>query len=483
MLDLTKWKPLKGSQELAVTAPANHILFEGTRGNGKSEAQLVRFHARVGLGYGSHWRGVIFDRRYKELEDLIIKSKRLFGRYNDGGVFKSSKGDLKWEWPGGEELLFRVARNEDDYWQYHGQEFAYIGFNELTKYPMPDFYDSIMSCNRSSYMPVKKTDPDRIPLEVFSTTNPWGPGHNWVKSRFIDPAPPGRYVKITAKVFNPRTQKDEEITKYQLRLFGSYKENIFLTPEYILELDRITDPNKRAAWIEGSWDITSGGMFDDLWDSSIHIIDPIVIPRGWRIDRALDWGSSRPFSVGWFAESNGEQVEFESSKGGILLPRGSVVQVAEWYGFNGQPNKGIRMSAKDVAKGIKDREGKLFGNGRVVQGPADSAIFDTIDENSIASNMASEGVYWLPAYKGAGSRVNGWEHMRMMLESAKRGDQSPGLFFSRNCQQSIRVLPTVPRDEVDLDDVDTESEDHIPDMIRYRLYKKPRKASGGRIRM
>src|SRR3546814_12431009 len=60
----------------------------------------------------------------------------------------------------------------------------------------------------------------------------------WVKRVFIDPAEPGVPVVREINVFNPRTQQRETIRKYQVRIFGSYKENIFLPPEYIAELER-----------------------------------------------------------------------------------------------------------------------------------------------------------------------------------------------------------------------------------------------------
>src|SRR3546814_20215094 len=71
----------------------------------------------------------------------------------------------------------------------------------------------------------------------------------WVKRVFIDPAEPGVPVVREINVFNPRTQQRETIRKYQVRIFGSYKENIFLPPEYIAELESITDENKREAWL------------------------------------------------------------------------------------------------------------------------------------------------------------------------------------------------------------------------------------------
>jgi hypothetical protein len=46
--------------------------------------------------------------------------------------------------------------------------------------------------------------------------------------------------------------------------------------------------------------------------------------------------------------------------------------------------------------------------------------------------------------------------------------ESPGLFISERCADTLRTLPVLPRDQKDPDDVDTEAEDHIGDEIRYR---------------
>ncbi|MFY7431676.1 terminase, partial [Enterobacter cloacae complex sp. IR5441] len=78
------WKPLPGSQSLSLSCPCNEILYEGTRGPGKTAAQLARFRRLVGLGYGSFWRGVIFDTEYKNLTDIITQSKRMYRLFNDG---------------------------------------------------------------------------------------------------------------------------------------------------------------------------------------------------------------------------------------------------------------------------------------------------------------------------------------------------------------------------------------------------------------
>jgi hypothetical protein len=219
------WAPIPGSsQELALDTRAQHTLFTGTRGPGKSDTQLMRFRRRVGMGYGAFWRGIIFDREYKHLDDLVTKSKRWFNKFNDGAQWHGATSEYKWTWPTGEELLFRVIKTKDDYDNYHGHEYPYIGWNELTKYPTSDCYDMMMSCNRSSFTPEKdapivnhrtgeRLQMNPIPLEVFSTTNSHGVGHGWVKARFIDAAPYGKLVYSKVRVFNPRTQKEEDVLR------------------------------------------------------------------------------------------------------------------------------------------------------------------------------------------------------------------------------------------------------------------------------
>ena len=61
------WQPLPdfegkpSSQALAISCPCNVILYEGSRGPGKTDCQLMAFRAFVGKGYGKFWRGVILS--------------------------------------------------------------------------------------------------------------------------------------------------------------------------------------------------------------------------------------------------------------------------------------------------------------------------------------------------------------------------------------------------------------------------------------
>ncbi len=514
------WKPHPGSQTLSLSCPAKVILFHGTRGPGKTDAQLMRFKKNVGVGYGKFWRGVIFDREYKNLDDLVAKSQRWFPEFNDGARFLSSKSDYKWVWPTGEELLFRVVKKPKDYWQYHGQEYPFIGWNELTKFPTDDLFEALMSCNRSSFLPeehpltidgdiyaetgqVVLIEPDsrkaikyylpEMPLEVFATTNPFGVGHNWVKKHFIDAAPMGKIHRTEMLVFNPRTQIKELVVKTKCHIFGSYRENKNLSPEYVAELMSITDPNKKAAWLKGSWDITSGGMFDDLWNSLIHKVMPFDIPKSWKIDRSFDWGNSHPFSVGWWARSDGSDAVLPNGK--ILhTVRGDLFRINEWYGSTGKPNEGLRMLDSEIASGIVQKQLRMGIQDRVVPGAADHAIWNVENNNSNAARMALpvkingreySGVHWKRSDKTPGSRKQGWLRLREYLAAAVPDKvtgrrEKPGLFVFETCNHFLELFPNLPRDEDDLDDVDTECEDHLGDEVRYRILDEVMGAGVGR---
>lgn len=472
------WKPIPNtSQEMALDSRADETLYCGARGPGKTDVQLMYFRRFVGMGYGRFWRGVIFDREYKNLDDLVSKSKRWFFAFDDGARWLSSAKDYKWVWPTGEELLFRVVKNPDDYWDFHGQEFPFVGWNELTKYPTPDVYDLMKSCNRSSFTNEKDNcEVPPIPLRIFATSNPYGPGHNWVRRYFIDGAPYGKLQKQDTQIFDPKTQKEVVVTKSKVAIFGSYKENIYLPKEYIAGLNNIQDENIRKAWLEGSWDVTAGGAIDDVWRRDIHILPAFKIPANWRIDRSLDWGSTHPFAVAWWAEANGEEVLIPG-RGKFAPAKGSIIMIAEWYGAEQIGlNKGIRTSAKDLAIGIKQRELSFIRDGWIKTqpqpGPADNQIGDCreIDVDSIEQKMANEGIHWTKSDKSSGSRKIGLQLMRDRLEASIRGE-GPGLYFFINCQAAIQTIPCLPRDSDDLDDVDTSAEDHMYDAVRYRVLK------------
>lgn len=481
------WQPFPGrngypsSQMLALDTRCDDTLLTGTRGGGKTEVQLMRFRRHVGVGYGPYWRGIIFDREYKQLDDIVKKSKALFNSFGDGAEFKKSTADFRWVWPTGEELLLRAISDPDDYWSYHGHEYPIIMWNELTKWATPDCFNAMLSCNRSSFQPSPDTCPHPIPIEIISTTNPFGPGHSWVKRRYIDVAPYGEVVERT-QIVKPLIGDPIEIKRRQVAIFSSYKENPHLDEGYELKLLEQNDPNRRKAWLTGSWDITAGGIIDDLLDVRVHRVPRFKVPDDWPVDRAFDWGSSHPFAVGWFTVANGEEVRMPD--GSMWCPhRGSLIRIGELYGAAIDPstgfpaygaNEGLRLGSRKLAERILEHEEQMLDEGwirrRPSPGPADHQIYNVGDSDSktIAKNMEEAGVRWFPADKSKGSRINGLQAMRDLLVGSLTGE-GPGFYFTPNNHAFMATTAVLPRDDRLVDDADTNAEDHDWDMTRYRV--------------
>lgn len=449
--------------------PVFECLYEGTRGPGKTDALIMDFVQEVGKGYGAEWRGILFRRTYPELADVVNKTLKWLPQMFPGARF--NKSSYTWTFPDGEELILAHARIEQDYWKYHGHAYPWIGWEELTNWPDDKLYRKMMSCCRSTNQ--------SLPRKYRATCNPYGTGHNWVKRRFGLP-------HMRGMVQTNCVDADGNSEPPRVAIHGSIHENHILLdadPEYITRL-RASARNKAelSAWLHGNWDIVAGGMFDDVWETSIHVVEPFDVPRSWRVNRSFDWGSAKPFSVGWWAESDGTDILYADGRRRRTV-RGDIYRIAEWYGCSPrESNVGLYMDAKDVAVGIKERELAFIENGlvptRVSGGIADSAIDSSDNGPTVRSDMESKGVHWDMADKAPGSRKQGWLQMRKMLRGSLNLDQDdkpkttprevPGMFFFRTCTHAIELIPSTPRDDKDLDDVDTAAEDHLQDEIRYR---------------
>jgi hypothetical protein len=239
-------------------------------------------------------------------------------------------------------------------------------------------------------------------------------------------------------------------------------------PDYADRLDGLGDPALVRAMKTGDWNIVSGGMFDDVWKEAVHSVAPFDIPPSWVIDRSFDWGSSHPFSVGFWAESDGTEATLRDGAK-KSWPRGTLFRIGEIYGWNGQPNEGCRKLAVEVARDIVAFQKDVPWGHRVQPGPADNSVFDAENGMCIADDMAKLGVRWERSDKSPGSRKTGWEALRKRLKAGLQHPmEDPGLFVFNNCRHFMRTVPTLPRDANKPDDVDTRAEDHTGDEVRYR---------------
>lgn len=241
-----------------------------------------------------------------------------------------------------------------------------------------------------------------------------------------------------------------------------------LHTDYAANLYQVGSPALVDAWLNGDWSIIEGAFFN-CWSGLKHVIPPFEIPDDWLRFRSADWGSAKPFSVNWWAVVGDDYILNDGSR---VLPRGALVQYREWYGMKaGQPNVGLKLTAEDVAAGIRAREYK----DKIRYGVLDPAAFTQDGGPSIAERMANppHRVLFQRADNKRVARagaLGGWDMLRKRLEGL---DGVPHIYFFSTCEHSIRTLPALQHDPDRPEDVDTEGEDHAPDSIRYGVMSRP----------
>jgi hypothetical protein len=355
---------------------------------------------------------------------------------------------------------------------------------EMGNFPSPVPIFKLMACIRSANSKVR--------CGFRATANPGGVGHSWLKQRYIMPAPQGMKI-LKSKFVNPFTNEEFE----QERVFipskitdNKYNNN----PQYIAQLQMVGRAKLVKAWLLGNWDIVEGAYFEE-WDERKHVIDQFIIPAHWTRFTSMDWGGAHPFSVGWWAVVPDRYDQMPENMPSTFnpryayknnLPRGALVNYREWYGCqideNGESmhnNVGLKLTIGQLAAGISQRESKEpvndQGRARIALRIAGGDLFKEEGGPSLAERMAADPYYqfWTRADNARVARkgaIGGWDMVRARL-IGENGE--PMIYFFPNCVDSIRTLPALQHDKNNIEDVDSNSEDHAGDQIRYMCMARP----------
>lgn len=474
------WQPQPGPQTALLECPIFEVFYGGARGGGKTESSIGDWLQHSST-YGEGAIGIFVRRKLTQLAEVIARTKQIFPKLGA----KYNEQQKTWTMPGGGRLKFVYLERDSDAEEYQGHNYTRIYVEELTNFPNPGPIDKLRATLRSGL---------GVPVGMRLTGNPGGPGHNWVKKRYIDPDPRG-YKVITESCELEIDGLKTQVSLDRVFIPSKLGDNALLIrndPTYILRLRQSGSEALVKAWLEGDWSIVDGAFFDEF-DPSVHVLSMDWldrIPASALRFRAFDWGSAKPFSCGWYAVSDGTWG----------LPNGALVKYREWYGSNGKANQGLKMTADNVARGILSREGASFGQQgqllspateRITYGAADPSIFIRDGGPSIAESMMIVGCNWK---KADNRRQPGWEALRQRLVgtpcqpgefvtsrlcsikldgSVLESWHAPMLYFLETCDDSIRTLPVLQHDDKNPEDLDTEAEDHAADEIRYACTSRP----------
>lgn len=440
------WQPNPGPQTRYLASQAFEVLFGGARGGGKSEAGVMDPLRDVGHPL---FRGIAFRETYPELEQLIERTHRYYKRAFPRAYWHGTQ--RTWLFPSGASIKFRHLQQANAWRKYLGHEYHWILFEELTSFAEQKYMGILGSC-RSSVPGLRP--------RMRATTNPGGPGHGWVRARFIDSAPAGTIYT------DPRTGLTRQFIPSRVTDTPQIMRN---DPLYIKRLELLPEADRKAM-LDGDWDAYQGqvlqlkpGVHRLTWAEWREVTGLQAIPAEWTRFTALDWGYAHPFCVGWYA------VDY----------KGRLYKYREWYGAKwagGQlvPDVGAGLLPAQVAEHmlkLEDEAGEVITDRIADPSIKGKPRGDMAQGPTIQEQFADAGVIWR---LGDNDREAGLLQMQKRLYVEEDG--YPGLIFiEEECRHgSIRTIPALEYDPAKGgEDVNTKQEDHAYDETRYAVMSRP----------
>ncbi|MEG2625884.1 MAG: phage terminase large subunit, partial [Christensenella sp.] len=368
-----------------------YVAYGGARGGGKSWAARIKV-VLLALNYGGI-QMLLLRRTLPELrENHVVALVKLLK-----GVARYKESTREFIFPNQSRLKLGYCDTEKDVLQYQGQAYDVIIMEEATQFT--EFqYQTLTESNRSSGMCAEKFSP-----RMYLTCNPGGVGHAWVKRLFIDKHYIGSeraedYAFIPAKVYDNKHLMEKD-------------------PEYVRVLENISDPARRAAMLDGDWDIFIGQYFTEF-KRDIHVIKPFVIPEHWRRYVTMDYGLDM-LACYFIAmdECGNAYVYKEIYETGLM----------------------VTDAAARIAAMTNERIDTYYAPPDLWNRHADTG-------KSTAEIFAECGIYLARAQN---DRVQGWYNLHEWLKpfTDEQGKQSARLRIFENCGNLIRTLPALRYDE------------------------------------
>jgi hypothetical protein len=472
------WAALPGSQDAFLRSNEFEVLYEGTRGNGKTIALLMDFCQMVGLGAGADHRGILLRRTFPELEFCEATARKWLPRIFPGASFNAQQH--VWTFPDGATLRFGYLEFPEQFDAlYNGKQFSWVGLEQLENWPDCECLKNMTSCLRDPH--------PRLRLHLRATCNTYGIGADAIKERYRLPLTP--FNRTLGPAIEDAVDDDGKPEMPRRVVHGDISENLFLAysdPSYLSRtLASTSNAAKALAWSSGRWTDNPQSVFGDV-DWTAVTVPMFEVPDPSKLRISYDFGDGAPYSFLVYWPGNGERVPLRDGTA-HNAPPGSLYVVAEIYG--GIKNQGLHHSIAEQAgrlHALFESRGWDTAVLRKEGNIADGSIFDErvqfSTRQSYAKDFERAGVHFLPSDKGPGSRIQGLGQMRKMLLATAPPRETPGLYVCDCCTEFLKHIPNLQRSKNDPEDVDSEGIDHDYDSCRYFLRReKPQVVRFGRL--
>jgi Terminase-like family. len=386
---------------------------------------------------------------FPELREVMDRAFSLFPRL--GASWRAS--DKRWTFPPHDSTIeFGYGETWSEVQQYVGQEFTWLGYDELGKMPEERSWLLLLSRLRSKVAGTR--------VYARASANPGGAGHAWLDRRFIKPTKKGTQV-VAAEFKDPLTGEARVLTRRFIP--SKVTDNKILlqnNPLYYAQLQQLPETLRRQL-LEGDWESGSGFALSELGETS-HYVAPFEIPDHWYRFGGYDWGFAHPW---WFV-------------GGAQDENGDVYVTHAVHDRRDQIDA-IASKITDLTE-LHDKKPRSV-RWQVIAGGHD-AWHDrkAHGENGPTDAERLQG-YGLPLIKATISRVSGLTNLRWY--TTLNGVKHPRLrFFDtpsvRALVEQVRTITTNPDNPEDALKVDADPDtglggDDGYDALRYMMMLRP----------
>ncbi len=457
---------LHPKQTFVLESEATEILFGGAAGGGKSH--LLRVIGTLLCLYIPNLQVYLFRRLSPDLQanhmDGEAGFRNTLAPLVASGDVKIVEDEVRFIRNGSKIHLSHCQHGKDMY-KYQGAEIHVLLIDELTH-----FTETIYRFLRN-----RVRMPPSIPMMIYEIfgkdftlpkiicgSNPGNIGHQFVKQTFIDMLQPYEVKQMPPEEGGMKRQ-------YIPALLEDNPTLVKNDPGYEMRLQGLSSPDLVKAMRYGLWDITAGAALEKLRRDK-HMIRNFEVPSAWTKFMVIDWGSAKPFAVGWFCVVEDHlNLKAKDDWPERLIPRGALILYREWYGWNGKADEGCRLESPTVAKQILDIEEEAGEEMDYRVG--DSAMWAEHDGKSIQERMyeATNGMFLME--RSRKDRINNFEEIRARIA----GDEDGPMFYATiGCKHFWRTVPDLQLDDKHPEKgPGTEQEDHIFDVLSYGCASRP----------
>ena len=438
--DNIAFKANPGPQTEFLAAGEQEVLFAGGKGSSKTYGLMVDPLRWCG---NKAFRGVIIRRTIPDVRDIIFKAKQLYPKAYPGVEWKET--EKCFYFPSGARLEFGFAETLSDLPKYQGQNYTYVGIDEIADFP---FAEELLTYMRAN---LRTVDPINVPVKLRLTANPAAVSSNYLRKEFIEKAPSGETFWDSSTFFDPRTKKPMTVHISKKHIHSTVFDNPYLLqdPTYVATLANLPEA-KRKAWLLGDWWASENSAFPEFEDS-VHVVAPFEVPRGVQRIRGGDWGYRSEGVVVW----------------GAVMPNGQIVVYREFV-FKGKDALKVAQEGKAMELGENIRVGVMDTSAWAKRGELGESIGEV---------LTRVWGRWIPSSRnrtdGKGSRVNRVNLLHRYLAIDPMTGE-PRLVITANCRRTIECIKAIPVDPHNVEDVDTDSPyDHAYDGLTYMLQSRP----------